>query len=92
MIIQRPIYLNRLIAKKHNGLIKVVTGLRRCGKSYLLFNLFRDHLAGAGVADDHVVEIAFECSRFTGSLNAQCLVSPWPPCMMTQRKSSHDLQ
>ncbi len=60
MIIQRPIYLNRLIAKKHNGLIKVVTGLRRCGKSYLLFNLFRDHLAGAGVADDHVVEIAFD--------------------------------
>ena len=45
MKIKRDIYLNKLISKKHNGLIKVITGIRRCGKSYLLFNLFRDHLA-----------------------------------------------
>ena len=44
MEIKRDIYLNKLINKKHNGFIKVVTGIRRCGKSYLLFNLFKDHL------------------------------------------------
>ena len=44
MVIQRDIYLNKLIYKKHNGLIKVVTGVRRCGKSYLLFHLFKDYL------------------------------------------------
>ena len=49
MEIKRNIYLNKLISKKHNGLIKVVTGIRRCGKSYLLFNLFKDHLLAEGV-------------------------------------------
>ena len=44
MVVKRDIYLNKLISKKHNSLIKVVTGVRRCGKSYLLFNLFRAYL------------------------------------------------
>ena len=44
MVIQRNMYLNKLISKKHNGLIKVVTGVRRCGKSYLLFHLFKEYL------------------------------------------------
>ena len=48
MEIKRDIYLNKLINKKHNGLIKVVTGIRRCGKSYLLFDLFKDHLLAEG--------------------------------------------
>ena len=60
MEIKRDIYLNKLISKKHNGLIKVITGIRRCGKSYLLFNLFRDHLANEHIADDHIIEIAFD--------------------------------
>ena len=60
MEIKRDIYLNKLISKKHNGLVKVVTGVRRCGKSYLLFNLFRDHLAEEHVADDHIIEVAFD--------------------------------
>ena len=55
MEIKRDIYLNKLISKKHNGLVKVVTGVRRCGKSYLLFNLFRNHLAEERVADDHTM-------------------------------------
>lgn len=55
MEIQRNKYLNALIERKHNKLIKVVTGIRRCGKSYLVFNLFREHLREAGVADDHVI-------------------------------------
>ena len=60
MEIARDIYLNKLISKKNNGLIKVVTGMRRCGKSYLLFNLFRDHLRSEGVPDDHIIEMAFD--------------------------------
>ncbi len=55
MKIKRDKYLNALIDRKHNGLVKVVTGIRRCGKSYLLFNLFRDYLREAGVPDDHVI-------------------------------------
>ena len=60
MEICRDIYLNKLISKKHSGLIKVVTGIRRCGKSYLLFNLFKDYLISEGVPEDHVIEIAFD--------------------------------
>ena len=60
MEIKRDIYLKKLISKKHNGLVKVVTGVRRCGKSYLLFNLFRDHLAEEHAADDHIIEMAFD--------------------------------
>ena len=60
MEIKRGVYLNRLITKKHNGLIKVVTGIRRCGKSYLLFNLFKDYLLAEGVAEQHIIEIAFD--------------------------------
>lgn len=67
MEIKRDIYLNKLIGKKHNGLIKVVTGIRRCGKSYLLFNLFKDHLLEEGVDERHIIEIpldSFENKRF----------------------------
>lgn len=60
MEIRRDIYLNKLISKKHNGLIKVVTGMRRCGKSYLLFNLFKDYLVNEGVNENHIIEIAFD--------------------------------
>ena len=60
MEIKRNIYLNKLISKKHNGLIKVVTGIRRCGKSYLLFKLFKDHLLADGVNPRHIIEIAFD--------------------------------
>ena len=60
MEIKRDYYLNKLIAKQHNGLIKVVTGMRRCGKSYLLFNLFKDYLIENNVASDHIIEVAFD--------------------------------
>ena len=60
MEIRRDIYLNKLISKKHNGLIKVVTGMRRCGKSYLLFNLFKECLVNEGVNENHIIEIAFD--------------------------------
>ena len=60
MVVKRDAYLNKLISKKHNGLIKVVTGVRRCGKSYLLFNLFKEHLLSEGVDKKHIIEIAFD--------------------------------
>ncbi len=60
MEIKRNLYLNKLISKQKNGLIKVVTGIRRCGKSYLLFNLFRDHLLAEGTEERRIIEIAFD--------------------------------
>ncbi len=60
MKIQRDSYLSRLIGKKHNGLIKIVSGVRRCGKSYLLFTLFREHLLESGVQDDHIITLALD--------------------------------
>ena len=60
MEIKRDLYLDKLIARKHNGLIKVVTGIRRCGKSYLLNTLFYSHLKASGVPDDHIVKFAFD--------------------------------
>ena len=60
MEIKRDRYLNTLISKKHNGLIKVITGMRRCGKSYLLFTFFKEHLLSEGVDEAHIIEIAFD--------------------------------
>lgn len=63
MVIKRDIHLKKLIDSKHNGIIKVVTGVRRCGKSYLLFNLFCHHLKEAGIADDHIIKVDLEDRR-----------------------------
>ena len=60
MEIKRDIYLDRLIRRERNGLIKIVTGVRRCGKSYLLFNLFHNYLLDKGVKEDHIIEIALD--------------------------------
>lgn len=60
MEIKRDRYLNLLISKKYNGLIKVITGMRRCGKSYLLFTLFKDYLLSEGIEKSHIIEIAFD--------------------------------
>ena len=58
--IKREIWLNKLIQKKHNGLVKVITRIRRCGKSYLLFNLFKAHLLAESVTQDHIIEMSFD--------------------------------
>lgn len=63
MIIQRPHYLNQLIALRHNGLIKIVTGIRRCGKSFLLSTLYAGWLKEQGVSDDHIIDINLEDRR-----------------------------
>ena len=60
MVIQRDFYLEKLIQRKGNGLIKVITGIRRCGKSYLLNNLFYHHLLESGVDAEHIIRFAFD--------------------------------
>ena len=60
MEIKRDIYLQKLIKRMHNGMIKVITGIRRVGKSYLLFKLFRNYLKSQGVAADHIIAIELD--------------------------------
>ena len=58
--IDRNKYLKQLIDGRENGLIKIITGIRRCGKSYLLFRLFYSHLISSGVSEDHIIRIALD--------------------------------
>ena len=58
--INRDLYLNQIIDKKENGLIKVITGIRRCGKSYLLFNLYYNYLLECGVHEDNIIKVALD--------------------------------
>ena len=59
-LIKRDLYLNKLINRKENGLIKIVTGIRRCGKSYLLFKIFYDHLIESGVKEENIITLALD--------------------------------
>ena len=63
MEIRRDFYLNKLIKRKNNGLIKVITGIRRCGKSYLLNTLFYRHLLDSGIDTDHIIRFAFDSAE-----------------------------
>jgi len=60
MEIKRDHYLEQLISKMNNRLVKVVTGMRRCGKSYLLFNIFKEYLSSKGIDKNHIIEISFD--------------------------------
>ena len=60
MVIQRDRYLQKLIRRRENGMVKVITGIRRCGKSYLLFELYHRYLNADGVTDDHIIELALD--------------------------------
>ena len=59
-IIDRKLYLDQLINKKQNGLIKIITGIRRCGKSFLLFNLFYNHLIKSGVKESNIISLILD--------------------------------
>ena len=59
-IIKRDFYLNQIIDRKHNGLIKIISGIRRCGKSFLLFELFKQHLLDNGVNEAHIITTALD--------------------------------
>ena len=73
MQVKRDMFLKRLIARRRNGMVKVITGLRRCGKSYLLGVLYKDYLLADGVGQDHIIEVSLHfykpsnCDRRTRS-------------------------
>ena len=71
MKIERDYYLKKLISRKNNGMVKVITGLRRCGKSYLLFTIFKDYLLKSGIEPDHIIEIQFDDFAFKKYRKAQ---------------------
>ena len=60
MEIKRDAYLQQLIERKDNGMIKVITGILRCGKSFLLFTIFQRYILENGVNADHIIEIALD--------------------------------
>ena len=60
IVFSRKCYVNELIKRMHNGMIKIITGLRRSGKSYLLFNLFRKHLLDNGVSENNIIAIQLD--------------------------------
>ncbi len=67
MEIKRDNYLNQLVMRKDNGMIKVITGIRRCGKSFLLFKIFKRYLLENGIDSEHIIEIALD-----GIENEEC--------------------
>ena len=73
MTIDRPTLLNRLIQAKSHHLIKIITGIRRCGKIYLLFRLFKDHLRSSGINPRNIIEINLEHPDFHAFRNALAL-------------------
>ncbi len=75
MNIDRALYLNKLIREKHNGMIKIITGIRRCGKSYLLFRLFYAQLIASGVDKEHIIQIDLEDRRNKDLRQADKLLS-----------------
>ena len=70
MKVIRKRYLDELIARKHNGLVKILTGIRRCGKSFLLSVLFKEHLVAQGVRSDHIIEVPLDEDAFVGMRDA----------------------
>ena len=75
MQIKRDYYLNKLIESQNDGLIKVVTGIRRCGKSYLLNTLFYEHLLQESIKESHIIRIALDDSDNEELLNPKNLHS-----------------
>ena len=73
MEIKRDYYLQKLIDRKNNNLIKIITGIRRCGKSYLLNHLFKNYLLDSGVKEDHIIMIAFDDEENEKLLNPKIL-------------------
>ncbi len=63
-MIERPLYLQRLIDRMNNGSIKIITGIRRCGKSVLLFDLFAGYLTKSGIDEDHIIKFAFDSDEY----------------------------
>ena len=88
MKIERPIYMQQLIESKDNGLIKIVTGLRRVGKSYLLKTLFKEYLLGEGIKKDHVLIIDLEDRRNKAFCNPDYLLD-WVDAQMKNEEQDY---
>lgn len=89
MEIRRTTYLNSVIARMHNGMIKVITGIRRCGKTYLLFNLFGDYLRDElGIDENHIIEIALDIDDFAALRNPSAL-NDYLKSKITDKKSQY---
>ncbi len=71
--INRDLYLNKLISRRENGMIKIVTGIRRCGKSYLLDPIFKDYLMQSGISEDHIIKLDLEERKNKKYLNPDVL-------------------
>ncbi|MGI6736275.1 MAG: ATP-binding protein [Anaerovoracaceae bacterium] len=85
-MISRDFYLKRLINNMWNGEIKVITGIRRCGKSVLLFDLFNEYLVSQGVREDHIIKIALDQRRYYKFRNPITL-SEYIEALVTEKKS-----
>ena len=81
MIIPRDKYLHELRSVMHNGMIKIITGVRRCGKSYLLFELFRQSLLENGVDEEHIIQVDLEDRRSKQFRNPDALLDHIDSCM-----------
>lgn len=75
MIFGRKQYLDKLISAEGNGMVKIITGIRRCGKSFLLFNIFHNYLVNKGVRADHIIELAMDDNHNKNLLNADSLLA-----------------
>lgn len=80
-IIERQHYLDQLISGRGNGLIKVITGIRRCGKSFLLFNIFYDYLLSQGISEEHIIKIALDDLLYEDYRNPRKLLSYISSCI-----------
>lgn len=85
MIIERNYYIDKLLSKRHNGMIKVLTGMRRCGKSFLLFNLFVDILKKEGVDDKHIIKVNLEDRRNKELRNPDKLLEYIDSCLIDEQ-------
>ena len=84
MIIERKQYLDELIKKKDNGRIKIITGIRRCGKSYLLFELYKNYLLKNSIAENQIIEIALDDIENSGYRD------PFKLCLLYTSPSPRD--
>ena len=69
--IKRDLYLNKLIERKENTMIKVITGIRRCGKSFLLFNLYYNYLLSIGVDKSRIIKVELDSDEYEDLLDAK---------------------